>query len=56
MVARIEDEVTVKRFHRGRSKYMISLLPENPDYKPIEVDLRDKAFAIEGLSVGLIRH
>ena len=56
VVARIEDEVTVKRFHRGRSKYMISLLPENPDYQPIEVDLRDKAFAIEGVSVGLIRH
>lgn len=56
VVARIEDEVTVKRFHRGRSKYLISLMPENPDYQPIEVDLRDKSFAIEGLSVGLIRH
>ena len=56
VVARIEDEVTVKRFHRGRSKHMVSLLPENPDYSPIEVDLRDKNFAIEGLSVGLIRH
>lgn len=56
VVARIEDEVTVKRFQRDRRKYMITLLPENPDYQPIEVDLRDKAFAIEGLSVGLIRH
>ena len=56
VVARIEDEVTVKRFHRGRSKHMVSLLPENADYSPIEVDLRDTNFAIEGLSVGLIRH
>ncbi|HKI75312.1 MAG TPA: transcriptional repressor LexA [Pseudomonadales bacterium] len=56
VVARIEDEVTVKRLHRGRSKNMVTLLPENKDYQPIEVDLRDKAFAIEGLSVGLIRH
>lgn len=56
VVARIEDEVTVKRFRKGRSKHMVTLLPENPDYSPIEVDLRDKAFAIEGLSVGLIRH
>lgn len=56
VVARIEDEVTVKRFRKGRSKYLVTLLPENPDYSPIEVDLRDKSFAIEGLSVGLIRH
>ena len=56
VVARIEDEVTVKRFHRGRSKYIITLLPENPDYQPIEVDLRDRNFTVEGLSVGLIRH
>ncbi|XOV89400.1 MAG: transcriptional repressor LexA [Pseudomonadota bacterium] len=56
VVARIEDEVTVKTFRRGKSKHLISLLPENPDYSPIEVDLRDKAFAIEGLSVGILRH
>lgn len=56
VVARIDDEVTVKRFRKGRSKYMVSLLPENQDYSPIEVDMRDKEFAIEGISVGLIRH
>lgn len=56
IVARIEDEVTVKTLRRGRSKYQITLLPENPDYSPIEVDLRDKDFAIEGLSVGILRH
>ncbi len=56
VVARIEDEVTVKTLHKGRSKYLITLMPENPEYQPIEVDLRDKAFAIEGLMVGIIRH
>ncbi len=56
VVARIEDEVTVKRFQRGRRKWHISLLPENSDYSPIEVDLRDSSFAIEGLGVGILRH
>lgn len=54
VVARIEDEVTVKRLQRGRGK-TITLLPENDDYEPIEVDLRQQQFAIEGLSVGVIR-
>ncbi|MDA0978442.1 MAG: transcriptional repressor LexA [Proteobacteria bacterium] len=56
VVARIEDEVTVKRFQKGRSRYQVTLLPENRDYSPIEVDLREQAFAIEGLCVGVIRH
>lgn len=56
VVARIEDEVTVKRLQRGRSKYQVTLLPENKDYSPIEVDLRDNAFAFEGLGVGILRH
>ena len=55
VVARIEDEVTVKRLQRTRQKYRLNLLPENDDYEPIEVDLRDQSFAIEGLSVGVIR-
>ena len=55
-MARIEDEVTVKRLKKSRSKFQITLLPENSDYSPIEVDLRDEAFAIEGLMVGVIRH
>ena len=55
VVARIDDEVTVKRLEKGRSKYKLSLLPENPDYEPIEVDLRSCSFAIEGISVGVIR-
>ena len=55
VVARIDDEVTVKRLEMGRSKYKLNLLPENPDYEPIEVDTRTEDFAIEGISVGVIR-
>ena len=55
VVARIDDEVTVKRFQRGRAKHQVTLLPENADYEPIEVDLREQAFSIEGLSVGVLR-
>ena len=55
VVARIEDEVTVKRFQRTRRRDHIQLLPENDDYQPIDVDLSQQAFAIEGLSVGVIR-
>ena len=55
VVARIEDEVTVKRFQRTRKRNQILLLPENKEYQPIEVDLATQMFAIEGLSVGVIR-
>jgi repressor LexA len=55
VVARIEDEVTVKRLRRTNQKHLVQLLPENPDYEPIKVDLREQAFAIEGLSVGVLR-
>ena len=55
VVARIDDEVTVKRFQRTRNRAKVTLLPENADYEPIEVDLREQAFQIEGLSVGVIR-
>ena len=56
VVARIEDEVTVKRFKRSRSKHQVTLLPENKNFSPIEVDLRHQNFEIEGLGVGVIRH
>jgi repressor LexA len=53
VVARIEDEVTVKRFaRRGRD---IVLEPENPEFDPIIIDPRKFAFAIEGIGVGLVR-
>jgi len=55
VVARIEDEVTVKRFERVRRGNRVRLLPENPAYEPIEVDLASQAFVIEGLSVGVLR-
>lgn len=53
VVARLGDEVTVKRFLRKQN--VIELLPENPDYQPIVVEPGD-AFEIEGLAVGLIRN
>ena len=55
IVARIENEVTVKRLQHTDKKHLLQLLPENEDYQPITVDLREKAFAIEGLSVGVLR-
>ena len=55
VVARIEDEVTVKRFDKPSGGHTVRLIAENPDYAPIVVDLRDQAFAIEGLSVGVLR-
>ena len=54
VVARIGEEVTVKRFQRTRTG--IELLPENPDFEPIVVASDDESFAIEGLAVGLIRN
>ena len=54
VVARINNEVTVKRFRRQGNQ--IQLLPENSDFKPIKVDPKRDRFAIEGLAVGLIRN
>ena len=54
VVARVDDEVTVKRFKRV-SRARLLLLPENEHYDPIEVDLREQEAVIEGLSVGVIR-
>lgn len=54
VVARLHDEVTVKRFQRDG--HHVQLLPENPDYNPINVDLRTDPLIIEGLGVGLIRN
>lgn len=53
VVARVEDEVTVKRFQRRGSQ--VQLLPENPDFEPIHVDLRHQSLVIEGLGVGVLR-
>lgn len=54
VVARINDEVTVKRFRRRGNK--VTLIAENPDFDPIEADLKQDDFAIEGIAVGIIRN
>jgi repressor LexA len=54
VVARLGDEVTVKRFKRGRSG--IELSPENPDFETIHVPPDTADFELEGLAVGLIRN
>ena len=54
VVARLADEVTVKRLRRRGNS--VQLLPENPDFKPIEIDQRSEEFSIEGVAVGVIRN
>lgn len=54
VVARLQDEVTVKRFRRQGQT--VELLPENPDFAPIVVDLARDTLEIEGLAVGLLRN
>jgi repressor LexA len=53
VVARLDDEVTVKRY-RQEGK-IVWLLPENPDFEPIRVDLDRQAVIIEGVVVGVVR-
>ncbi|MBP9804680.1 MAG: transcriptional repressor LexA [Candidatus Accumulibacter sp.] len=53
VVARLDDEVTVKRFRQHAN--MIELIAENPDFKPIVVNTDAQTLAIEGIAVGLIR-
>ena len=55
VVARLEDEVTVKRFKRDHVNKEVHLIPENPEYQTIRVDETSPDLTIEGLSVGLIR-
>ena len=54
MIARMNNEATVKCFKRQGSQ--VQLLPENPDFAPIYVDLKNDPFTIEGLGVGIIRN
>ena len=54
VVARLADEVTVKRWRRRG--HVVQLEAENPDFKPIEVDLRSEPLVIEGVAVGVIRN
>tara|TARA_R110002126_G_scaffold43555_15_gene124910 strand:+ start:5882 stop:6502 length:621 start_codon:yes stop_codon:yes gene_type:complete len=54
IVARVDDDVTVKRFQRDG--HQVLLAPENKDFQVIKVDLRQQQFAVEGLAVGVIRN
>ena len=54
VVARLGDEVTVKRLRRRGAAVLLEA--ENPEFEPIEVDLRRDALAIEGVAVGVIRN
>lgn len=53
VVARLEDEVTVKRYRQEGS--LVWLLPENSEFAPIRVDLKKQPLVIEGVVVGVIR-
>jgi len=53
VVARLEDEVTVKRYKQEGS--IVWLLPENSDFEPIRVDLKEQPLLIEGIVVGVLR-
>ena len=53
VVARLDDEVTVKRYRQEGS--VVWLLPENEDFEPIQVDLAEQEMVIEGVVVGVIR-
>jgi repressor LexA len=54
VVARLDNDVTVKRWRKRG--HLVQLLAENPDFEPIEVDLRNQELAIEGVAVGVIRN
>jgi repressor LexA len=54
VVARVENDVTVKRFKREGN--IVYLHAENEEFSPIEVDLASQEFAIEGIAVGIIRN
>src|SRR5256885_1605811 len=53
VVARLENEVTVKRYRQEGS--VVWLLPENPEFEPIRVDLKEEPLLIEGIVVGVVR-
>jgi repressor LexA len=54
VVARLHDEVTVKRIRKNRDK--VELIAENPAYATRVVDLRRETLEIEGVAVGIIRN
>jgi repressor LexA len=54
VVARLQDEVTVKRIRKSRDK--VELIAENPDFATRVVDLKRETLEIEGIAVGIIRN
>jgi repressor LexA len=54
VVARVENEVTVKRYKQAGGS-IVWLLPENEDFEPIKVDLKEQSMIIEGVVVGVLR-
>ena len=53
IVARLDDEVTVKRYRQTGS--MVELMPENEEFETIHVNLAEQSMVIEGVVVGVIR-
>jgi len=53
VVARLDEEVTVKRFRRKDNQ--VWLIPENTELEPIEIDLKRQSLHIEGVVVGVLR-
>jgi len=53
VVARLENEVTVKRYRQEGT--VVWLMPENVEFEPIKVDLKDEPLLIEGIVVGVVR-
>lgn len=53
VVARLGDEATVKYYHRRGS--LLRLEPANPEFAPLEIDLRRETCEIEGIVVGSVR-
>ena len=53
VVARLDNEVTVKRYKQEGK--VVWLLPENDDFEPIRVDLKEQSLTIEGVVVGVMR-
>ncbi len=53
VVARLENEVTVKRYRQEGS--VVWLLPENEEFEPLRVDLKEQQLLIEGVVVGVLR-
>jgi repressor LexA len=54
VVARVDEDVTVKRLEKAGRKVLLHA--ENEEFTPIEVDLENESFNIEGLAVGVIRN